>query len=165
MTLLPLPRFGHGNGRRTLAGVVVRIRILAGLSFLILLGAAVEAKLAFADHFGAWPFPDPPALYPPNCLDAGTMLYIESSPDKHEVSASNSCLTNQSVKVIVQHFDSGGRLIDSCTNGFSTNYAQCSDQSTSLSGDYWAWTVYLNPTIQYGFSCSNQGGSYTLCWE
>lgn len=103
--------------------------------FLIVLALALGAMVAVsplpasADVQGAY---DGATL----CQYVGTNLITGDSPDKHGASGANSCETNYTIKVVQDHYDSAGRVIDECSAGYSTNYAQCSLQKTTLTGDY-----------------------------
>jgi hypothetical protein len=116
---------------------------------------------ASADEWGAWK-----SAVSSECLFAGTNIVTTDSPNLHNIGVGNSCATNYSVKVVESHYDSDNRLLDQCTQGYSTNYDQCSIQAATTEGDYWIWVVYINigGTI-YNFSCDNNGESYYDCYH
>jgi hypothetical protein len=133
--------------------------LLAVLTFMV----GLAAKPASANHVGAWrTFASD---YPNECGIIGSYLYTDTNPDKHEVNASNACITDQDVKVALWHYDSAGRIEDSCSSGYATNYAQCGVQASTLAGDYWKWIAYITSAPSYTVTCSNQFASYVTCYE
>jgi len=116
-----------------------------------------------SEPIGAWRTFAPD--YPNDCGIIGSYLYTDSNPDKHEVDASNVCITDQSVKVALWHYDSAGRVEDSCATGYLSNYAQCGIQASTLAGDYWKWIAYITDPPSWSVVCSNQNVGYTVCYE
>lgn len=133
------------------------------LLVILFAGAAIAIGngSASADEWGAWKNSGSS-----ECLFAGTNIITTDSPNLHNVAASNSCATNYSVDVLLKHYDSDGRVLNSCDASFHTNYAQCSLQAETLSGDYWTWEVEIAIGFTtYTFECSNSGGGYYDCYH
>lgn len=129
--------------------------LIIGASIIIGTGSAS------ADEWGAWKWSGGSA-----CNFAGTNIITTDSPNLHNLGDANSCVSNYDVQAIEYHFDSGGRTIDSCNTGYSTNYNQCSIQASTLSGDYWEWAgnLKISGTI-YDLGCDNQYEGYYYCWH
>jgi len=142
--------------------LIVMLVLFAALSLVFAVSASADVHGAYASPFTG---------YPGECLFAGTNILTSSSPDKHNVAGSNSCATNQNVAANLGHFDSAGRLIDSCDfyfNNWGTNYFQCPLQRSNLSGDYWSWGAAFvdnQGNTQWSFGCVNDASHYNKCFD
>lgn len=137
-------------------------RVLVPVFALILLAAYTPN--ARADYWTQWGWGHA-ANYPAQCLTGGTNILTSSNPDKHNVAASNACGQNESVAASLDHFDSAGRIIDSCNDGdhSATNYYQCNIQASTLTGDYWGWSIDIT-SGPLSISCVNKDMSYQTCF-
>jgi hypothetical protein len=141
----------------------MKYKLLCVLALTTLLAGVLTATgltSARADYWGAWKYNGSGG----NCLVAGTQIATDSSPDRHNVAASNTCHTDYQVRATLYHNDAAGRIIDSCNSGgaTSTNYRQCSIQASTGTGDYWVWITTLQ---DYIMSCNNQGTGYSNCFH
>jgi hypothetical protein len=132
------------------------------LTILLVAGVITSGRnLASADEWGAWK-----ESGSSECLEAGTNIVTTDSPNLHNIAVINSCATNYTVKVEEDHYDEGGHMLNQCIEGYSTNYAQCSLQDSTGSGDFWGWAVWINigGTI-YHFACTGVSSNYYECYH
>lgn len=128
---------------------------------------ALSASPASASVRGAWRWPGSYGQ-PAWCLTVGTLINSTYSPDHHEVSGLNSCVTTDSVESIlfVCH-NSSCSSYNECDSGTQSDYAQCGLNLATNGNDYWEYRASITDSSNNTatFYCDNQGRSYGSCFD
>jgi hypothetical protein len=109
---------------------------------------------------------------PNECLFAGVDILKGSTPDKHNVSATNACDGDHDVAARLLKLSSANQVLNSCNLHYATknkNYHQCPLQDSTAGSEYWAWDVNIydsNDRLVQRFGCSQANSSdYNKCFS
>ncbi len=139
------------------AALRILVVIVFAASFI-----SVGASTASADWRGAYKWNS--TGYPGECLTTGVNLLTSSSPDKHNVSGSNSCFQGFTIDSDLYEYNSNNEIIDTYFDAGATDYAQAHLQLSTSGGDYWVWRTCIDDST-YCQSCSNHGFAYQDCFN
>lgn len=124
--------------------------------------SAARASVASADYWGGWKWA---GASNGDCLSAGTSIITAPTPDKHNISAANSCDFAFKVKTHEWEKRSDGSIIIQCENLFTDNWRRCSIQNATGSTDYWEWNVFIIQNgVTLSMGCANKGFAYDACY-
>jgi hypothetical protein len=138
------------------------MRLLALSVIFIGAFSVARASVASADFWGGFRFA---GASNGDCLSAGTSIISSANPDRHNISAANSCHTSYQVKTHEKEKRSDGSIIIQCENLFTNDWRRCSIQNTTGSSDYWEWNVFIIQNGQtVGMGCNNKGIAYDQCY-